>query len=288
MVKPIFTILLLLVFANDIISQHSHIDLCEVTKKAILNQSVDTVDQLLQIKDTSKITKMERAELLSFKAWLWLKINEDNLDKKSSLKGQILTQAYRDFTLAINEVEDENEKLIFEYHRYSILESYKPKYKDYTSDLNRLKAHGYKKDKLGLGLVAVAKYDGDIWLGGELALFSGYAPLYTLRDSDGTTVAKNRVAVSASMLTLGYYRNLNTDYGDYSISLVRIEAPLFIDLFKLGYIKDSNKNHWYYRPEIGVGYSILQLSLGYNFFFKKEGTEDLANVFTTLRGKYIF
>ena len=283
-----FFVCLTILFSTLSKGQHSKIDICEVTKKAKEELKVDTINQLLQIHDTNQITSFERAELLAFRAWLTLRIKNDEMKMSPQNKDRILSEVNQDFNQAVKVVRNENDKLIFRYRRFYVMEQIDPNYKNYDSDLSLLKTQGFKEDKFGLAFFATSRYDGELWLGGELAIFSGLGPRFKLKDNDGSIVAKNNLTKAASFLTLGYARNVQSEMEDFSVSLIRIEAPLFIDIFKLGFVNTPDQTNWFYRPEIGVGYSIFQLSVGYNLFFKKDGRDRFQKLFTTLRGKFIF
>ena len=98
---------------------------------------------------------------------------------------------------------------------------------------------------------------------------------------------KKNLTVSASGLIVGFARNLESELNDINFSLLRIEAPLFVDLLKFGYISSSEGvNEWYYRPELGIGYSYFQLSGAYNVFFDGEGAEALNKFQLNFRMKY--
>ena len=286
--KPILSILITLLITSAIVGQHSHVDFCDIIRHSIEHKSTDSITHLLQL-DSTHVNNSEKAELYYIRGRLIVENHEEEIERRSKHIHPKLKEAHRDLSLAINQVPSKDEKLEFVFKRFQVLERYKPYYEEYDSDLKLIESNGYKHDKFGIGFSAKNKYDGDFWLGGELSIGSGYGAPYTLKDASQRTIKKNRTTLSASILTLGYVKNIQTQsLNDFNFSLIRMEAPFYIDLLQVGFIDTKTNNYWYYRPEIGIGYSIFHLSAGYNFFFKSERFEDLSNAMINIRIKHVF
>lgn len=220
------------------------------------------------------------------RARLHFYLDQSEIDKRSSSDHPAIIKAHKDLTLAIDQYKDETDKLRYIFRRFVTLEDYKPHYKEYNTDLDLLTANGYKKDKFSIGLTALSRYDSEFWLGGELSFFSGYSPPFTLKDDNKQIVHQQKIGFSASVLIFGFSRNLESDFSDFSFSLLRIESPIFIDITQFGTMTALNSDHWYYRPELGFGYSIFHLSVGYNIFFRNQKSKELSNAFLSFRIKH--
>ena len=257
------------------------LDLCEVYKQARQHQNLDTIEHLL---NSGEISSTDQAELLTMRGLLKIKYNKNSLGKRPSLKNPILKSAYSDFTTAIEQVTEER-KVEFVFRRYTTLSDVDLSYPEDRSDLNLLSSHGYKKDRFGMAASLSVRYDGSFWLGFDFALFSGYTSPYTLKDGHGSTIAKRKYTLSASAFVLGYSHNLESSASDFNFSLIRIEAPLFIDILNVGYIRTMGNNSWYYRPQLGLGYYWFQLSAGYNIFFRNNSELGQSKWMVQLRTK---
>ena len=286
--KSCLLTLFLTLFFSSIFSQHETIDLSRVYQSATMLKSLDTITYLLQL-DSTQISDYEKAELFSMRGLLRLKFNKKDIKRRRAANHPAFKSALQDFSSAVNQNGDKSDKLKYTYRRFVSLKKYKPHYSNYQADLNLIKSRGYKKDNFGMAIFAKSKYDGELWLGVEFSIRSGYRPSYRLKGYEGHTIKKKN-QFSASVLTFGYSQNIQTTaLSDLSISLVRIESPIFIDILQFGFIDTSVKNYWYYRPEVGVGYSIFQLSGGYNLFFNSdEKSKSLSKAMVNFRIKFIF
>jgi hypothetical protein len=286
--KANFTFIICCLCFYTLAGQQTNIDMCDVIRHSLINKNSDSITNLLQL-DPSKLTNTQRADLYSIRGRMSMVFNKKEINKSSSDAHPALVESYEDLTKAITLIPDEKDKLKYVARRFYIFEDYATHYTDFQSDTKVLVAHGMKKDKTCFGASVVTRYDGDLWAGVEVSLFSGYAPTFKVKDDDGNIVLHKKYSVSASALVLGFTRNLDTPLNDFNFSLLRIEAPVFIDLTKVGFIASpGGTNSWYYRPEIGIGYSIFHLSGGFNIFFKSEGSEDLSDLNLNFRIKYTF
>ncbi|MEM9547337.1 MAG: hypothetical protein AAGA77_15265 [Bacteroidota bacterium] len=275
-----------LLFTTTISAQQSALDYCSIYNVTRESQSMDSINQLLEKDD---ISQHEKAELLSMRAYVNLGLTKKRRKEKTGNQTQLLPAIYKDLTNAIDWSENEYERIKHTWRRHFMMEDFEKFYTDENSDVQLLKSHGYKEMKSGIGISAKYKYDGESWLGAELSLLSAYFPSYSIKDSDGSVIHKDRYSTSFSALIFGYVQNVQSqDLSDLNFSLLRIEAPLYIDLIQFGLIDTSEKNYWYYRPELGIGYSFLHLSVGYNLFFNKDEEAELSNSIFNFRIKHTF
>ena len=269
------------------IGQNSKIDLCEVYQHAMSIKNIDTINYLLQL-DSTQVSNYEKMELLSMKGTILLNLNHDSIEKNPAFDNPILRQTYKDMSVAISQAQDENQKLPLVYRRYLSLKKFEPHYQEYKSDFEFLNSKGYKADKTGIALTVLTRYDGEFWLGGELSLLSTYSPPFTVRNNNNQVIHNHRLGFSISALVFGYTRNLESNYDDFNFSILRIGAPLYIDILQFGTMTAFDSNHWYYRPELGIGYSIFHLSAGYTIFFRSQKSKELSNAILSFRIKHTF
>ena len=271
--------------------QNSKIDLCEVYQYSIKNKNLDTITHLLKL-DTTQVSSYEKSELISMRGMLLYILNYEsiyeNIEPNAAFDHPILGQTYRDMSIAINQAQDDNQKLPLVYRRYLNLGDFEPHYKEYKSDYDFLTSKGFRKDKSGVALTGLSRYDGELWLGAELAFFSGYSPPFTVKNDNNQIIHKQKFGFSVSALILGYARNLESNYSDFNFSLIRVGAPIYIDATQFGTMTAFDSNHWYYRPEVGIGYSIFHLSVGYTVFFNKQKSRELSNTILSFRIKNTF
>jgi len=287
--KTYLLTLFLTLFVLSVFSQHSSVDLCSIYQHAVKNKNIDSISYLLTL-DSTQISAYDKAELLSMRGLLHLSLSKKDINKRKAKNHPAFIEAKRDFTLAIKQNVDKNEKLKYTFRKFVTLEGYKPHYTNYQSDLYLLKSKGFKPDKFGMGISAKSKFDGNFWLGAEFSIVSGYRPSYSLKNYDEQIIIKSKPSFSMSALTVGFTQNIETtSLSDLNFSLLRLEAPLYIDVLQFGFIDNSNRSYWYYRPELGIGYSIFHLSGGYNLFFgSRKGRESLSNAMINFRIKHVF
>jgi hypothetical protein len=105
----------------------------------------------------------------------------------------------------------------------------------------------------------------EIWVGPEVTLSS----FYKLPNDEDMSIF-----VEAFVFSWSKKISTNTiqdDYNCFDFNCMRISSPLTISLIKFGFINrpDNEKNTWYYKPEIGVGFGHVSLFYSYNAFFNK-------------------
>ena len=269
------------------IGQSSKIDICGVYKYSLRNSSLDSITHIINL-DSTQVNNYEKSELLTMRARLHFYLDRSEIDKRTTSDHPSIIKAHKDLSLAIDQYKDEKDKLRYVFRRFIMLDNYKPHYKEYDSDLDLLTSNGFRNDKFGFALTAVSKYDGDLWLGIEASFAGGYTAPYTLKDDYKQIIHKRKASKSASALVFGYSRNIVSNMGDLNFTLLRLEAPLFADVTQFGFIHTEGTTHWYYRPELGIGYSIFHLSAGYTFYFKGHKSRNLSKSIFNLRVKHTF
>lgn len=161
--------------------------------------------------------------------------------------------------------------------RYEFLERLHAPESMYQESFQVIKAAVYKKKKSGVGLGLYGMAGGQTyWLGVEAALISNLQPTYRLRSFDSaknqTRTIERRSSVATQALILGYARQLDGDYNEFSISLLRLTAPFMLNIAQIGWYATPNESELngrlFYRPEIGIGRNRFSLSYGYNWVFR--------------------
>ncbi len=76
-------------------------------------------------------------------------------------------------------------------------------------------------------------------------------------------------------LPITYSYNPKQQLHEASLSLLQMDAPIFINFTKFGFIRKTGYagNTYYYRPEIGIGYKHFSLIYGKSFFWNKQTWE---------------
>ena len=86
----------------------------------------------------------------------------------------------------------------------------------------------------------------------------------------------------------GILKNLENDWLEWRFSPFTIEAPFYLDILQVGQICTLDGKYFFYRPEIGFGYSMFTLSYGYNVFFKKGTPDNISRHMINLGVRYVF
>lgn len=280
-------LLLICIISCTLQAQNSHVDLCEVFQLSKSKRNLDSLNHLLSL-DTTQINADERAELLSMRGRLKLEFYNKKKSKSSAEFLRIKEQAHADFTEAVELSRSVDRITTFAFRRYTSLDHYNYQYPELNVDRKYLADRGMKHERFDIGLSLLTKYDNDYWLGGEFSLFSGYGPTYALRENSGEIIHKRKLSVAASFFVFGYAHNFDNPMDEFRLSVFRVEAPLYIDLTQFGVIEEKFTSHWFYRPEIGIGYQFLHFSVGYSAFFKGERAQHLPKFSYQLRLKHTF
>jgi hypothetical protein len=147
----------------------------------------------------------------------------------------------------------------------------------YQKDLETAKKHNFKQEYTVMGELGINYYKGKYdWLGGEVSAASLFQRGYALKNIDPKTGKRKKVddyslPVGADVFTVGYNQNLNIKANEFTLSLVRITAPVFFSVTKFGILQSPTEKHllWFYRPEIGIGNSFISIGYSYNLVFQK-------------------
>ena len=286
--KAIIILLTAFLTAFQLSAQKVDLDLCEVYKSARELNSTQPLSKYLE-DNSIDLSNFQKSELHSMRAEINLKIWKRTSKEKSAERDSLIEVIKNDFTKAIELSEDKSQEIRNKWRRFNSMEGLDLRYEEMDSDSIMLKFQGQKFMKSGIGLSAKLKYDNDFWFGGEFSLLSAYIPAYKIKDDNGEVLYQEKYSASFSMFIVGYAHNMSEkDFGDLNFSLIRIEAPFYIDIFQFGSIFGPENNKWYYRPEIGLGYSLFHLSAGYNIFFNREQAEGISRFMTNFRIKYTF
>lgn len=284
--RPIITILLISIFSGAY-GQIQNIDPCSIFKEAMSNNNIDTLDHYLAMDDT-KLELNDRINLMTFKGAVLIKKHRDKGREIKNVPTSIIDSSYQLFSDAIGLVEDEKLKVGYRFRRYQTLSELKPSYQGMLSDDKYFKDLGYKKDKFGISANLVARYDGEFWLGADVTVFGGLQSPYNLKDGYGNSFQKSRVGISASFFIISHLRNVEKRLSETKFSIFRIEAPLYFDITQVGFVKTTDKSHWFYRPQVGVGYGRFSLSYGYSVYFKRASRDLLNKHSVNLNTKFVF
>jgi hypothetical protein len=116
-----------------------------------------------------------------------------------------------------------------------------------------------------------AKFDGDFWFGGELALdISTNRFAYRLRTSE-----KYDGYFRVSLAHVGFNVNMATNLSEWYFGTIRYTHLhiIHLKLVQFGIIRNLTndlENSWFYRPQIGLAFGNFQLFYSYTHLFKKD------------------
>lgn len=173
----------------------------------------------------------------------------------------------------------------YQYERYEFLESilsnvdsltevsetFLPAYK---KDFVALRKMGMKLNRQGPGLGLNLNQGKEMWIGGELSVFTAIEPFVFLRYNQNGNKKKfwnNSLPVGGSFVTVAYAYAFDKKFHDFNFSFNDLHSPLHVNVTKFGFLKTSYSPDliWYYRPEIGVGFQNISIYYAYNAVFKK-------------------
>jgi hypothetical protein len=278
---------ILLFLTSYSFSQVTDVALCDIFKEAVDNNSTDTLDYYLEM-DDSQLQLTDRINLMTFKGFVIIRSQGEKRSERRNANQSVIDSSYQLFTDAIDLVEDENLKIEYRMRRFETLSYVKNGYPTKSEDQYLLNKSGYREDKSGFAFLLTGRYSGGYWLGAEVSLFSGLQVPYNLKDGYGNTVSHEKVGFSGSAFVFSYTRNLSSTINESKFSLIRIEAPIYIDILQFGWVRAFDNSYWFYRPQIGVGYGRYSLSYGFNLYFRKEGRDILNRHSLDLKTKFIF
>lgn len=286
LLKPIFIVVFVAMLSN-LFGQKQNIDPCALFKEAMSNNNIDTLDHYL-VMDDSQLSSQDRINLMTFKGAAIIRKNSGRFRNGKTPQPSLIDSSYQLFTDAINMIDDEKMKVGYIYRRYETLEMYKPSYSGMSEDKDQLEKNGYKNDIGGFELHLTTKYDNEFWIGLEASIFGRLQSPFHFKDDYGATIKRSKRGKSMSGFTFSYLRNLQTNASESKFSIIKIEAPLYINITQVGYIKQAGQSYWFYRPELGLGYGRFSLSYGFNIFFKKSSSDVISRHSLNFNTKYIF
>jgi hypothetical protein len=161
----------------------------------------------------------------------------------------------------------------------------------YLEDMKCAKDHGFKETEQGFTL-------GLNYMGGK-SDFAGFMvspwgqviPRYKVMNTDPEdgklkVIDENRLPYSMNILAFEYNRNLDQPTSrEFTFSLFQMTSPLLINFTKFGFTQSFTLPipSWFYRPEIGIGWSFISVGYAYNFVFSKSDRSQLNSHMFLLR-----
>lgn len=284
--KSIYT-LLISCFIGQVYAQTGNIDPCAIFKEAVSNNNIDTLDHYLNMDDT-QLDLNDRINLMTFKGLVLIRKQGKRRSERGKTAQAIVDSSYQLFTDALNMVEDENLKIGYRMRRYETLSEMKIGYPSKSEDEYLLRQSGYKPDQTGFSLMFTSRYDGEFWLGAEVALFGGLQLPFNFKNGYGDTVEKMEMGVSGSAFIFSHTRNMESAINESKFSILRIEAPIYVDITQVGWMRTAGRSYWFYRPQVGLGYGRFSLSYGFSLFFKKEARDLLNRHSLDFKTKFVF
>jgi hypothetical protein len=201
------------------------------------------------------------------------KILKDN-DVNSLRKKEIVTEIMKNYQISIDSCVECSYG--WRISRLEFLKECNLEMEMQKKELALLKEKGYKVDKQGIALGINVIKGKDIWIGGQLSFLTVNSPRYKIKQKDAQTektevVAENKMPFGASFLPIALNYNTSKKTTEFAVSIIQINAPLMLDITKVGYRSGvkGEQGSGFYRPEIGLGIGSFSLSYGYNVWFNK-------------------
>ncbi len=178
--------------------------------------------------------------------------------------------------------------------RYDIESDYYIFEKQAKKDLAYLKSIGYKEDREGFPIgISYSRSPANQYIGFEASLIGEYSPWYKLKTVDKNTgkkeVLESYIPTSVQSLTCGFNKNLQRNGYEVWASFGQVTSPIMFNPAKFGFSENyvsNEKIHWFYRPELGLGWGIFSVNCGYNLVFKKAFRREDNKWFVTVRLTY--
>jgi hypothetical protein len=155
------------------------------------------------------------------------------------------------------------------YQKLNLLQFYQP------SDKEEIFSKGYKKSKEGPGINIQYIYSSRNFFGIEYTLKAFHEPSYTIKEKNSNSSkfikkCANHLDFMASFVSFGINYNPKDKHTQVVINPFSLNAPLLVKPLQIGIEFSPQKNVFFYRPEVGLGYKGLSLLMGYNLVFRKE------------------
>jgi hypothetical protein len=157
----------------------------------------------------------------------------------------------------------------------------------YKNDMKILTAAGYKRPFGDIDISVQYSYSkSGSWIGASFSPYRYIRPYSNMKqlDKDGKIFSRNVVKPSGySLFPVSYQYNLANQIHDINISIYQTNAPVYFNITKFGHWQNmkTEKNAFYYRPEIGFGTTYFSVNYGYNVQLnRKEQTTIDKHIFT--------
>jgi|GEM_PF-3437647 len=180
-------------------------------------------------------------------------------------------------------------KTNFQHNRYKFLDNLTSRYEDmldsnikmeYIESYYILKRKGLKSERDGVGLTLTYLNGKQNWVGIEFSIFQSIMPTYNvyyecnsgeyyLERGAGLNFGENKILqipLGIKFLTFGYNNAVKSNQHDFSFSFLELNTPILLNPSRIGIQTRENidKNEFYYRPSIGLGYGPVSISYSYN------------------------
>ena len=179
--------------------------------------------------------------------------------------------------------------------RYGFEENYPYYEKQAEKDMAALKEFGYKEDRTGVPLgFTYTKTPKSDYIGIELSPVGFLQSRYKMRNLNKKTgkrevINSNLVPLNYQAFTCGFNKNITRTGYEVWFSMGQLTSPLVINPVKFGFTENyvsNEKVHWFYRPELGLGWGVFSVNCGYNLVFKKAFRREDNKWFLTARISY--
>lgn len=174
----------------------------------------------------------------------------------------------------------------FAYFRYQILGE--EEYNNKERDLEIAKQLGFKEEKIGMGLAPTIHSGDRLLFGLEVLLPGFFQGPYKILDEE-KIIDRKRLSHGMAVLVIGYATSLEEDrVSEWRVSLMKLFAPVYIDVAQFGVRWNRAGSRWFYRPEPGIGHKGLSLSAGINLWLNKNPEPEFNRFVTSIRYSFVF
>lgn len=155
------------------------------------------------------------------------------------------------------------------YQTLKLLEFYQ------TSDIDEIFSKGFKKSKEGPGLNIKYVFGNRNFFGVEYSFKAFHDPSYTIKEQNaenGKPIKNcaNNLDFLASYSSIGLNYNPSDKHTQIVFNAFSLINPLLAKPLQVGLEFTPMKNVFFYKPEFGLGYKGISLSMGYNVVFRNE------------------
>lgn len=155
--------------------------------------------------------------------------------------------------------------------RMIFLKKYKITSDVLVKDKADLEAIHYKPSREGSSLGVAAIQGKDTWIGLQFVPYGSKSARYLKLSNNQDVAGYYKKSTYGVFFPLSINYNLQRKTTEFSMSFLRMQAPLMIDITQFGYRNGvkGEQGSGFYRPEIGFGIGYFSLSYGYNVWFNK-------------------